>query len=75
MCRGFGDRCFELVVAHEMQLFEDQTRLQMEKHLPLADWYISKVLNRVDRTLAGEHLGDLVESDLEDLEIDDDFEL
>ena len=47
----------------------------MEKHLPLADWYINKVLNRVDRTLAGEHLGDLVESDLEDLEIDDDFEL
>ena len=47
----------------------------MEKYVPLADWYMTKVLNRVTRTLAGDHLGDLVESELEDLEIDNDFEL
>ena len=72
---GMGDKFFDIVIAHQNDLYDEQIRLQMERHIPLANWYMTKVLNRVDRIRAGEHLGDLVESELEDIEVDNDFEL
>jgi hypothetical protein len=47
----------------------------MIANTPLAEWYAIKVCGRVGRMLQGEYLGDMIESDLEDMEIDDDFEM
>jgi hypothetical protein len=46
----------------------------MDLNEPLAVYYIDKVFARVDRMLQGQYLGDMVESDIENLQVDLEFE-
>ena len=41
---------------------------------PIADWFINKLIGRVGRMMEGEDIGDMVDSELENLNIDLDFE-
>jgi len=41
----------------------------------MANHYVEKVIRRLARLVNGEELGGMVDSELEDLEVDDDFEL
>jgi hypothetical protein len=75
LCLGFGNRCFDMAIDFQNQMKEEEVRLEMLKHTPQAEWYVDKVWSRVGRMLGGEHLGDMVESELEDLAVDHAFEL
>ena len=41
---------------------------------PIAKWFVDKMQARVERILDGDVLGPMVDSDLENLEVDYDFE-
>jgi hypothetical protein len=47
----------------------------MIENQPIASNYVDKVIRRVRRMLNGEVLGDMVESEIENLQVDQDFEL
>ena len=49
--------------------------LREELAEPIASHYIDKVIKRLGRIQAGEQIGPMVDSELEDLEVDNDFEL
>ena len=46
----------------------------MNENTPIANNYVEKVYGRIDRMLKGEFLGEMVDSDIENLQIDQDFE-
>jgi hypothetical protein len=49
--------------------------LEMIDNTPSAQFYIDKVLGRVGKMLDGEVLGHMVDSDIENLDVDHDFEM
>ena len=53
---------------------QEEYDLKVEIMQPIAKWFIDKMIYRVERILDGEDLGPMVESDLENLEVDYDFE-
>ena len=57
----------------EIQDDEDHKK-ELEIHRPLATHYIDRVCKRVDRILGGDQIGNMVDSDLEDLNVDAEFE-
>lgn len=48
--------------------------MRIEELRPSAKWFVDKLLQRVQRIVKGEDVGELVDSDLENLEEDDLFE-
>lgn len=57
----------------EVQDDEDHKK-ELEIYRPLATHYIDRVCKRVDRILGGDQIGHMVDSDLEDLNVDAEFE-
>ena len=56
-------------------MVEEEVQRTAEVSEPLACHYVEKFLRRLARLLNGEELGAMVDSELEDLEVDADFEL
>ena len=54
---------------------EERRRLQFSKYYELSEHYINRVYKRIERQLKGEDIGSMIDSDLEDLEIDVSFEI
>ena len=48
--------------------------MRLDRARPVAAWFINKVIGRVGRIMDGEMIGDMVDSELENLNIDLEFE-
>ena len=66
--------CINRVLQHFDEVEEDEFQLNTEINMYWAEYYLNKLNKRVERALEGEELGGMVESDLEGLEVDDQFE-
>ena len=53
----------------------EEIELNKELDVPIAEKFMNKIYARLPRLLAGEHLGPLVDSELENLEVDEKFEM
>ena len=62
-------------MAFQEDMVEEEVQRTAEVSEPLACHYVEKFLRRLARLLNGEELGAMVDSELEDLEVDADFEL
>lgn len=74
LCPLAARSCMQRVFDHWDELEDERIRLLHYTERPLAAHYVDKVLERLRRTLAGDVLGDMVESELEDLQVDHSFE-
>lgn len=74
LCPVTAKACLENVLDHIGTLEDEEDLLTAQLSRPLAAHYLRRMYGRVDRTLAGEVLGDMVESELEDLQVDNSFE-
>lgn len=54
---------------------EERRRLEFSKNYELSEHYVNRVYKRLERQLQGEYIGSMIDSDLEDLEIDVSFEI
>lgn len=70
----FAGKCVENVLNHIGYMEREEDLREGYISQPIVNHCMNKLLNRIDRTMDGEVLGDMVESDLEDLRVDDDFE-
>ena len=63
------------MLKHITETRNEEKELVKEQSFPVARHYVDKVLGRLDRILEGESIGSMIESELENLQIDDDFEM
>ena len=62
-----------------MLLYQDELEFETfqqkcEDHVPVAIHYVNKVFGRITRMMNGDELGSMIDSEYENLEIDDAFE-
>jgi len=74
LCPPTARRCLQNVLNYLDHLEAEAHQLEAAQARPAAARYLDRMLGRVDRILGGEVLGDMVESELEDLQVDDSFE-
>ena len=74
ICRPLVQKCFQNVLDHQNALAEEDFWHRSELFEPLARHYVDRVLKRLRRLLDGEYLGGMVDSEFENLEVDDEFE-
>ena len=74
LCPPTARRCLQNVLNYLDHLEAEDHQLEAAQARPAAARYLDRMLGRVDRILGGEVLGDMVESELEDLQVDDSFE-
>ena len=75
LCRPLFYKCLRNAFASQTAAIEEERELKAELYEPMANHYVEKVIRRLARLVNGEELGGMVDSELEDLEVDDDFEL
>ena len=74
ICADIFKRCHENIYTFQNALQKEEYILKYNENVPLAGYYIDKVLGRVDLMLQGEYLGEMVDSDIENLLVDQAFE-
>lgn len=75
VCGVVVGRCVRNVLRYEGQMHKENRELVKEKVGEVAEHYVDKVLGRIDRIMDGESIGSMIDSDLENLSVDKNFEI
>jgi len=67
ICKMTFDNVLQNVCRYQKLEEEEEYDLRRHRVRPVAEWFINKLIGRVDRIMDGEMIGDMVDSELENL--------
>ena len=62
------------VLQHQTTMHVENKELVHEKSHQVAEHYVDKLINRLGRLMEGESIGSMIDSELENLSVDKNFE-